>query len=160
MDDVDILNGPFSAEYGDFSGLGVVHIRLKESLPNLLTVRVQGGSFNAYRGLAIFSPELEHADAFIAYDGSHTDGPFTNPGRYKRHNVTGNYTRHLNEKESLGFKLNAGTNDFYSSGQIPLDLVASGDLDRFGYIDPFDGGESEWEHSEPITSGISRMATS
>jgi hypothetical protein len=140
VDDVDILNGPFSAEYGDFSGLGVVHIRLKESLPNLLTVRVQGGSFNAYRGLAIFSPELEHADAFIAYDGSHTDGPFTNPGRYKRHNVTGNYTRHLNEKESLGFKLNAGTNDFYSSGQIPLDLVASGDLDRFGYIDPFDGG--------------------
>jgi hypothetical protein len=37
---VDILNGPFSAEYGDFSGLGVVHIRLKESLPNLLTVRL------------------------------------------------------------------------------------------------------------------------
>jgi len=44
VDDVDILNGPFSAEYGDFSGLGVVHIRLKESLPNLLTVRVHGGS--------------------------------------------------------------------------------------------------------------------
>lgn len=140
VDDVDILNGPFSAEYGDFSGLGVVHIRLKESLPNLLTLRMQGGSFNAYRGLAIFSPELEHTDAFIAYDGSHTDGPFINPGRYKRHNVTGNYTRHLNEKESLGFKLNVGTNDFYSSGQIPLDLVASGELNRFGYLDPFDGG--------------------
>ena len=29
VDGVDILNGPFSAEYGDFSGLGVVHIRLK-----------------------------------------------------------------------------------------------------------------------------------
>jgi hypothetical protein len=26
IDDVDILNGPFSAEYGDFSGLGVAHI--------------------------------------------------------------------------------------------------------------------------------------
>ena len=46
----------------------------------------------------------------------------------------------MNEKESLGFKLNFGTNDFYSSGQIPLDLVASGQLDRFGYIDPSDGG--------------------
>ena len=140
IDDVDILNGPFSAEYGDFSGLGVVHIRLKESLPNLLTVRAQGGSFDAYRGLVMFSPGLEKADAFIAYDGSHTDGPFINPGRYQRHIVTGNYTRHLNEKESLGFKLNFGTNDFYSSGQIPLDLVAAGELDRFGYIDPFDGG--------------------
>src|SRR5262245_39596487 len=38
VDDVDILNGPFSAEYGDFSGLGVVHIRLKESLDNRLMV--------------------------------------------------------------------------------------------------------------------------
>lgn len=140
VDDVDILNGPFSAEYGDFSGLGVVHIRLKESLANLLTVRMQGGSFNAYRGFVAYSPALEHADAFLAYDGCHTDGPFINPGRYGRNNVTGNYTRHLNDKESLGFKLNFGTNDFYSSGQIPLDLVASGQLDRFGFIDPFDGG--------------------
>ncbi len=101
IDDVDILNGPFSAEYGDFSGLGVVHIRLKESLPSVLTLRMQGGSFDAYRGLVMYSPRLEKADAFIAYDGSHTDGPFINPGRYKRHIITGNYTRHLNEKESL-----------------------------------------------------------
>jgi outer membrane receptor protein involved in Fe transport len=141
VEDVDILNGPFSAEYGDFSGLGVVHIRLKESLPNLLTVRLQGGSFGAYRGMVAYSPALEHADAFIAYDGSHTDGPFINPGRYDRHNVTGNYTRHLNDKESLGFKLNFGTNDFYSSGQIPLPLVVGGKMDRFGFIDPFDGGK-------------------
>ena len=140
VDDVDILNGPFSAEYGDFSGLGVVHIRLKESLPTRLTVRLQGGSFDAYRGLVAYSPGLVHADAFIAYDGSHSDGPFTNPGRYTRHNVTGNYTRHLNQNESLGVKLNFGTNDFYSSGQIPLDLIDSGQLDRFGFIDPFDGG--------------------
>ncbi len=140
VDDVDILNGPFSAEYGDFSGLGVVHIRLKETLPNLLTVRLQGGSFGAYRGFVGYSPTLKDADAFIAYEGSHTDGPFINPGRYGRNNVTGNYTRHLNEKESLGFKFNFGTNDFFSSGQIPLDLVNDGQLSRFGFIDPFDGG--------------------
>ncbi len=140
VDDVDILNGPFSAEYGDFSGLGVVHIRLKESLPNLLTVRMQGGSFGAYRDFIAYSPALRNGDAFIAYEGSHTDGPFINPGRYGRNNVTGNYTFHLNEKESLGFKLNFGTNDFYSSGQIPLDLVDAGQLNRFGFVDPFDGG--------------------
>ena len=140
VDNVDILNGPFSAEYGDFSGLGVVHIRLKESLQSLLTVRLQGGSFGAYRDFIGYSPELKKAKAFLAYEGSHTDGPFINSGRYGRHNVTGNYTLHLNEKESLGFRLNVGTNDFYSSGQIPLDLVDEGHLNRFGYIDPFDGG--------------------
>lgn len=140
VDGVDILNGPFSAEYGDFSGLGVVHIRLKERLPDLLTVRLQGGSFDAFRGFVGYSPALEKADAFIAYEGSHTDGPFENPGRYNRNNLTANYTSHLTDKESVGFKLNAGTNDFYSSGQLPLDVIASGQLDRFGYIDPFDGG--------------------
>src|SRR3989454_619950 len=38
VQEVSILNGPFSAEYGDFSGLGVVHIRLRESLPDQWTV--------------------------------------------------------------------------------------------------------------------------
>jgi outer membrane receptor protein involved in Fe transport len=140
VDDVDILNGPFSAEYGDFSGLGVVHIRLKESLPDSFTARLQGGSFGAVRGFAGYSPALDRADAFIAYEGSHTNGPFLNPLHYDRNNVTGNYTRHLTDKESLGFKLNFGTNDFFSSGQIPTDLVTDGQLDRYGFIDPFDGG--------------------
>jgi outer membrane receptor protein involved in Fe transport len=51
VDDVDILNGPFSAEYGDFSGLGVVHIRLKEKLTDRFTARFQGGSFDGFRTL-------------------------------------------------------------------------------------------------------------
>ncbi len=140
VDDVDILNGPFSAEYGDFSGLGVVHIRLKERLPEELLVRLQGGSFGAFRGFIGFSPQLKNADSFLAYEGSHTDGPFLSPLRYSRHNLTANHTRHLGEHESLGFKLNAGTNDFFSSGQIPLDLVAADQLDRYGFVDPADGG--------------------
>ena len=117
-----------------------MHIRLKESLDNRLMVRLQGGSFGAFRSFVGYSPQLDKADAFLAYEGSHTDGPFLNSGRYNRNNVTGNYTRHLSDEESLGFKLNFGTNDFYSSGQIPLDRVAGGQLDRFGFIDPFDGG--------------------
>src|SRR5262245_26933716 len=140
IQDVDILNGPFSAEYGDFSGLGVVHIRLKQTLPDQFTARLQGGSFGSYRTFFGNSPSLEKADAFLAYEGSRTDGPFLNPLRYRRDNVTGNYTRHLNDRESLGFKMNFGRNDFYSSGQIPLDLVASGRLYRFGFVDPNDGG--------------------
>jgi outer membrane receptor protein involved in Fe transport len=140
VDDVDILNGPFSAEYGDFSGLGVVHIRLKERLPEEFLVRLQGGSFGAFRGFIGFSPQMKNADSFVAYEGSRTDGPFISPLRYNRHNVTANYTRHLDKNQSLGFKFNAGTNNFFSSGQIPLDRVATGQLDRYGFVDPSDGG--------------------
>ncbi|MDQ3650074.1 MAG: TonB-dependent receptor [Acidobacteriota bacterium] len=138
--DVDILNGPFSAEYGDFTGLGVVHIRTKESLPDVLTARVQAGSFDTFRSFLAYSPTLDRASAFVAYEVSRTDGPFISPLRYKRDNVTANYTRLLGDKSAIGFKLNAGRNDFFSSGQIPLDLVFARQLDRFGFIDPDNGG--------------------
>src|SRR2546423_2407385 len=95
IQDVSILNGPFSAEYGDFSGLGVVHIRLKESLPDPVTLRLQAGSFGSYRTFFGYSPSFNKADAFLAYEGSRTNGPFLNPLRYRRDNVTGNYTWHL-----------------------------------------------------------------
>jgi len=140
IQDVTITNGPFSAEYGDFSGLGVVHIRQRESLPDQLTVRLEGGNFDTGRGFFGYSPDLPHTGAYLAYDGSYTSGPFANPLRYRRDNVNGNFTRDLTENEKLGFRILYGRNNFYSSGQIPLDLVSAGVLDRFGYIDPTDGG--------------------
>ena len=140
IEDVTITNGPFSAEYGDFSGLGVVHIRQRESLPDELTLRLEGGNFDTGRAFIAYSPEVERVDAYLAYEGSYTDGPFQNPLRYRRDNVNGNYTKSLGEGEKIGFRLLFGRNDFYSSGQIPLDLVSQGLLDRFGYIDPSDGG--------------------
>ena len=140
IEDVTITNGPFSAEYGDFSGLGVVHIHQRESLPDEYTVRLQGGNFNTGRGFLAYSPDVERVDAYLAYEGSYTDGPFQNPRRYRRDNVNGNYTHSVGEDEKLGFRILFGRNNFYSSGQIPLDLVSAGLLDRFGYIDPSDGG--------------------
>jgi len=141
VDSVSIINGPFSAAYGDFSGLGVVQINLKESLPQQFTARIQGGSFNTYRGFFAYSPQLKNTSAFIAYEPSYSDGPFINKLRYRRDNITGNFTRKLDETQSIGFKFNAGRNNFFSSGQIPLDLVNSGQLDRFGFIDPENGGK-------------------
>ena len=141
MQNVDIINGPFSAAYGDFSGLGVVKINLKESLPETFTWRIQGGSFNTFRGFFAYSPKIDNIDAFIAYEPSYTDGPFDSPLRYRRDNITGNLTRNFSDSEAIGFKFNFGRNNFFSSGQIPLDLVANGELDRFGFIDPENGGK-------------------
>ncbi len=138
--DVDILNGPFSAEYGDFTGLGVVQIRTKETLPDRFTARIQGGSFDTFRGFFAYSPALTNADAFIAYEVSRTDGPFISPLRYKRDNITGNYTRRFSDKTAAGVKFNFGRNDYFSSGQIPIDEIFAGRLDRFGFIDSDTGG--------------------
>jgi hypothetical protein len=142
IDEVDILNGPFSAEYGDFSGLGVVHIRMKESLADAYTARLQAGSFDSRRTLLAWSPRREGLDSFIAYEGSRTDGPFANPLRYRRHNLTGSLTRRLGEADAVGLRLSLAANDFTSSGQLPLDEVEAGRLDRFGFLDPDNGGRS------------------
>src|SRR5208282_4245181 len=83
VQEVSILNGPFSAEYGDFSGLGVVQIRTRESLPDQLTWRIQGGSFDTYRTLLAFSPAIEKVDSFFSYEGADTNGPFLSPLHYK-----------------------------------------------------------------------------
>ncbi|CAN5654205.1 TonB-dependent receptor [soil metagenome] len=140
VEGVSIINGPFSAAYGDFSGLGVVQIRQRESLTNQFTARIQYGSFNTARGFFAYSPRIKNVEAFLAYEPSYTDGPFINRGRYRRDNFTGNITWKRSENEAIGFKFNAGRNNFFSSGQIPLDLVNAGELDRFGFIDPENGG--------------------
>lgn len=139
--DVEILNGPFSAEYGDFSGLGVVHIKQREDLPQILTARLQGGSFKSFRSFLAVSPKFNNTSSFFAYEHSNTEGPFTNPLNYGRDNITGNLTLKLNEKRSIGIKFNGGRNDYRSSGQIPLDEVFRSRLDRFGFIDPDNGGK-------------------
>lgn len=140
VETVSIINGPFSAAYGDFSGLGVVQITQKEALRDVFTARIQGGSFKTFRGFFAASPQWNKVDSFFAYEPSYTDGPFINPLKYRRDNVSGNLTYSLDEKQAIGFKVNFGRNNFTSSGQIPLDLVQSGELDRFGFIDPENGG--------------------
>ena len=140
VQEVTLINGPFSPEYGDFSGLGVVHIRLRESMPDKLTTRIQGGSFGSVRGFMSFSPEVTNGDALVAYEGSQTDGPFVTPLGYRRDNVTANFLRRRSERNTFGVKLNGGLNEFTSSGQLPLDQVVAGELDTFGSIDPTQGG--------------------
>lgn len=158
IQDVTIINGPFSAEYGDFSGLGVVHIRQRETLPDQYTIRLQGGNFNNGRGFLAYSPDAARTDAYIAYEGSYTDGPFQNPGRYGRDNVNANYSKSLAHDRKLGFRMLFGRNNFYSSGQLPLDLVDQGVLNRFSFIDPTDGGRVKLGtfstyYSKSFTSG-------
>ena len=140
IQEVSVINGPFSPEYGDFSGLGVVHIRQRESLPDQFTAAAAGGSFNTGRGFLAFSPDVNKVDSYFACDGSCTDGPFQSPGRYRRDNVNANYTKTLSDNHKFGVRFIFGRNNFDSSGQIPVDLVASGKLDRFGYVDASDGG--------------------
>ncbi len=140
VEEVVLIDGPFSAEYGDFSGLGVVQILQRETMPDRMTVRFQSGNYDALRGFAAWSPSWPGRDALFAYEGSYTNGPFEKPLHYRRDNVTGNYTWRLGGASRFGLKWNGGLNRYNSSGQLPLDEVAAGRLSRWGSLSPGDGG--------------------
>lgn len=140
IDEVDVVNGPFSAEYGDFSGLGAVHIRLRETMPDVLTLRLQGGSFDSRRAFASWSPDWRRRDAILAYEGSYSNGPFLQPLRYRRDNVSGNCVWQFGAASRAGLKWNGGLNRFFSSGQVPTDEVFAGRLSPFGTLSDGDGG--------------------
>lgn len=162
VQEVELINGPFSPEYGDFSGLGVVHIRLRESMPDRLTTRLLGGSFQTLRGFAAWSPVVRDGDALLAFEGSNSDGPFLQPLGYRRDNLTASYLKH-NGQSSWGTRFNGGTNHFTSSGQLPLDEIESGRLDRFGALDPTQGGRvrqgtgSAWWRREPASGEVWKL---
>ena len=67
IQEVTIVNGPFSPEYGDFSGLGVVHIRQRESLPDEFTARLQGGNFDTGRSFLAWSPVASSVDSYCGH---------------------------------------------------------------------------------------------
>ena len=112
IQEVTIVNGPFSPEYGDFSGLGVVHIRQRESLPDTFLARLEGGRYNTGRGFFGWSPNAQKVDSYLAYEGTYTDGPFVNPSRYRRDNINANYSRALKNGQKLGFRMALARNNF------------------------------------------------
>jgi hypothetical protein len=61
-------------------------------MPDVWTVRLQGGTFDSERGFFSFSPELSPRRRLFAYEGIAHRWPVPIALRYTRHNVTGNFT--------------------------------------------------------------------
>jgi hypothetical protein len=142
VQNVTLLNGPFDAQYGDFSTLGVVTIETRDEMPDRLTGRLQFGQYNTWRGFGSYSPAWKNSGGLIAFESSYSDGPFVRPLEYVRNNLTGAYLRKLSERDKLTFRFNGGNNHYYAAGQLPVDEVEAGRLSRFGFIDGTDGGRS------------------
>lgn len=142
VENVDLINGPFNAQYGDFSGLGVVNIQTRTEMPQLYTGRAQLGQFNTRRFFGAYSPQWEKSRGLLAYESSYTDGPYLRKLKYMRNNLTGAWSRNLTPTQVLTFRVYGSTNDSYAAGQLPVDQIQAGKLDRYGYIDPTDGNTS------------------
>lgn len=138
---VDYNKGPFHADVGDFSAAGAAEFRQFDRLPrNFVTLTLGENNYARIAAGATLRSDTTYDTGAIEF--THDDGPWELRENSNRFNGL------------LRRRWVAGTGDYRvtamgyhgrwrSTDQIPLRAVEAGTLDRFGNLDPTDGGESE-----------------
>ncbi len=139
---VDTFKGPYSALLGDFVTAGSVDMRLVDA-PKKSSVSITGGQFDTGRALAILQGgEVLGGRPMVAAEAYHSNGPFDNGEGLRRFSA---HSQFLKPTKSGQLKVAATSYgaDWNGSGQLPLREVRAGRLDRFGSVDPTEGGASQ-----------------
>jgi len=139
---VDVLKGPYFPEYGDFDTAGAV-VFLTRDYVEENTLEIAGGSFNTQRYLALLSPTRDALKTFVAFEGYRSDGPFEHPNGYLRFNLFAKATANIAQDMKLSVWASHYRAEWHGAGQIPSRAVRSGSIDRFGSIDPNEGGVTQ-----------------
>lgn len=137
---IDYRKGPYYAEVGDFSAAGAANIEYANSLPHTIA-SVTVGEHDYKRALLAGSPNVGGGTLLYGIELIGQDGPWDNPENFKKFNTALRYSR---GDKADGFALTgmAYKANWDSTDQIPQRAVNSGLIDRFGAIDPTDGGET------------------
>jgi hypothetical protein len=151
---VQFSKGPYFADQGDFATAGAANINYVDALDRPI-VRIGGGDEGYGRALVAASPALfGRGHLLAALEVVHNDGPWVHPDDYRKVNGVVRYT----QGDTLnGFSVTAmgyrGT--WNSTDQIPRRAVSDGLIERFGAIDPTDGGDTyrysgsfEWQRTQ------------
>jgi outer membrane receptor protein involved in Fe transport len=135
-----IRKGPYFADEGDFSSAGAVHIDYLDKMdPGL--VQATAGMFGYGRALTVKSLPLWAGNLLFAGEATVYDGPWDVADRVRKFNGVLRYSQGTADD---GFSLTgmAYSNRWTSTDQIPKRAVNAGLIDRFGSLDPSDGGLS------------------
>jgi outer membrane receptor for Fe3+-dicitrate len=141
IEGLDVYKGAYLPEFGDFTTAGAVNFRTREVVKEGL-VQAAGGQFDTQRYLLMFSPTKDKIRTFFAGEGYYTNGPFVNDNRYFRANLLGKMTTNLTPRDELSLTATFHKAQWNASGEIPLRAATEGTLDRFGAIDPSEGGKT------------------
>jgi hypothetical protein len=139
---VDVLKGPYFPEYGDFDTAAAVVFVTRDYVEEN-TLEVAGGSFNTQRYLALLSPTRDALKTLVAFEGYRSDGPFEHSNGYLRFNLFAKASATIAPDMTLAVWASHYRAEWHGAGQIPSRAVRSGLIDRFGSIDPNEGGVTQ-----------------
>ena len=141
IEGLDVYKGAYLPEYGDFATAGAVNFRTRQVVQEGM-VQAAGGQFDTQRYLLMLSPTKDRVRTLFAAEGYYTNGPFLNDNRYFRANLFGKMTTNFTSRDELSLTATFLQSQWNASGEIPLRAVHDGTLDRFGAIDPSEGGKT------------------
>ena len=140
IDSIEYKKGPYYANEGDFASTGAAHIKYADSLPyGIASVSV--GSFNSKRVLNANSYDLYGGKLLYAFEYYYNDGPWDVPEGYKRVNGVMSYTKH-DAHTTYKVTAMAYKGDWDATNQVPLRAIENGTIDRYGSLNPSDGGST------------------
>ena len=135
---IDYRKGAYFADEGDFASAGAAHIRLADSLPAGIA-SLALGSYGYQRALLADSFKTTDGTLLYGLELDRNNGPWDSPEHVRKYSGMLRYSQGSRDD---GFSITAMAykNSWNSSDQIPLQAVQSGQIGRFGAIDPSDGG--------------------
>lgn len=137
---IQYRKGSYSVEDGDFSAAGSARIGLRDTL-NAPFFDLGIGGNGYHRVLAAAAPAMGGGHLLYALELSQYDGPWVVPEHGKKYNGVLRYSQGTPDN---GWSLTgmAYRNDFTSTDQVPQRAIDSGLIDRFGSLNPSDGGQT------------------
>ena len=150
---VQYSKGPYFADQGDFATAGSATINYASAIDAPIA-RVAGGGEGFGRAMVAASPAIGAGHVLAAFETEHNDGPWLHPDNYKKVNGVLRYSRGdaVNGLSVTGMGYRA---TWDSTDQVPQRAIDRGIINRFGSLDPSDGGDTyrysgtlEWQRSK------------
>jgi hypothetical protein len=137
--DLHYKKGPYYADEGDFATAGTARIGLLSEAPT--NVALGYGEDGYRRALMMGSASVAGGSLLAAGEVYHNDGPFDVPDDYNRLNGLLRYRRG-DDRDYFTLTAMAYSGRWNSTVQVPEHAIEEGLINRFGSLNPTDGGES------------------
>jgi len=138
---VRVRKGPYYADEGDFSSAGAIHVDYLKTIQNGGLWQMTTGSFGYNRLLAAKSHAAGEGNLLAAFEASTYKGPWDVPDDVRKFNGLLRYSQG-NADNGMTVTGMAYSNKWNSTDQVAQRAIDSGAIDRWGSLDPTDGGNS------------------
>ena len=144
---MDVYKGPYQAQFGDFYTGAAVAFHTYDSLPrNMVHLDLSSApTQRAFEGSRLMfmtniPTGLARLNAYIGAEYSYTPGYYDINQKYSKFNIFGKLRYRLTNTSDIALSIAGYAASWYGSGQIPLRAVEDGLINRFGSLDPTEGG--------------------